>query len=111
MVMDDVTPQDVLMMMDLFTRVPALMLKTLVIRQVNVVETFQDQIRSYKNNLTPQDLAKIEKVINTPVPQLQEILKQAYHEKPIKQLKILTSPGAGPFITLNLEALKKVIFN
>lgn len=97
------------MMMDLFTRVPALMLKTLVIRQVNVVETFQNQIESYKNNLTPQDLAKIEKVINTPVPKLQEILEQAYQEKPIKQLKILMSPGAIPFITLNLEALKKVI--
>ena len=109
--MDDVTSQDVLEMMDLFTRVPALMLKTLVIRQVDVVETFQDQIKSYKNSLTPEDRAKIEKVIDMPVPQLQEILKQAYQEKPIKQLKILMSPGAGPFITLNLDALKKVIFN
>lgn len=109
MVMDDVTPQDVLLLMDVFTRVPALVLKTLVIRQVNVVETFQDQIESYKTNLTSEDLAKIENVINTPVPQLQEILKQAYQEKPIKQLKILISPGAEPFIALNLKALKKVI--
>lgn len=107
--MDDVTSQDVLEMMDLFTRVPALMLKTLVIRQVNVVETFQDQIKSYKNSLTPDDRAKIEKVIDMPVPQLQEILKQAYQEKPIKQWKILSSPGAAPFIALNLEALKNVI--
>jgi hypothetical protein len=107
--MDEVNSQDVLEMMDLFTRIPALMLKTLVIRQVNVVETFQDQIISYKNNLSSEDLAKIEKVINTPIPQLQEILKEAYQEKPVKQLKILMSPGARPFMTLNLEALKKVI--
>jgi hypothetical protein len=109
--MEEVNPQDVVEMMDLFTRVPALMLKTLVIRQVNVVETFQDQIESYKNNLTPEDMVKIERVINTPVPQLQEILKEAYQEKPLKQLKILMSPGARPFITLNLEALKKSIIN
>ncbi|MEN6329782.1 MAG: hypothetical protein ABFC91_05755 [Methanobacteriaceae archaeon] len=108
--MEDINPQDVLEMMDLFTRVPALLLKTLVIRQVNVVETFQDQVESYKGKLTSEDLVKIEKVINTPVPELQEILKQAYQEKPLKQLKILMSPGAAPFITLNLAALKKVLF-
>ena len=107
--MDELNPQDVLEMMGLFTRIPALMLKALVIRQVNVVETFQDQIESYKSQLTSEDLAKIEKVINTPVPQLQEILEQAYQEKPIKQWKILSSPGAAPFIALNLEALKNVI--
>ena len=107
--MDDVNSQDVLEMMEIFTQVPALMLKTLVIRQVNVVETFQDQIESYKNNLTPDDRTKIDKVINTPVPQLQEILRQAYNERPVKQLKILMSPGARPFIALNLEALRKVM--
>lgn len=109
--MDELNPQDVLEMMDLFTRVPALMLKTLVIREVNVVETFQDQVESYKNNLTREDLAKIETVIHTPVPQLQEILEQAYQEKPVKQLKILMSPFARPFLTLNLEALAQVILD
>jgi hypothetical protein len=109
--MDELNPQDVLEMMDLFTRVPTLMLKTLVIRQVNVVETFQDQVESYKNNLSREDLAKIERVIHTPVPQLQEILEQAYQEKPVKQLKILMSPGARPFLTLNLEALARVILD
>jgi hypothetical protein len=108
--MDDVTEQDVLEMMDIFTRVPALMLKTLVIRQVNVVDTFQDQIMSYKNQLNSEDLRKIEKVIKMPVLQLQEILRQAYQERPIKQLKILSDPGAAPFIALNLEELRKVLF-
>jgi hypothetical protein len=107
--MDELNPQDVLEMMDLFTRVPALMLKALVIRQVNVVETFQDQVDIYKKSLSSDDLAKIEIILKTPVPQLQEILKQAYQEKPTKQLKILMSPGAEPFIALNLDALKKVI--
>jgi hypothetical protein len=108
--MDDVTEQDVLEMMDLFTRVPALMLKTLVIRQVNVVDTFQDQIMSYKNELSSEDLQKIDKVIKMPVPQLQEILLRAHQERPIKQLKILSDPGAAPFIELNLEELRKVLF-
>ena len=72
--MEKLTPQDVLEVLDLFTRVPSLMLKALVIRQVNVVETFHEEVETYKKNLRPEDLAKIETVISTPTPQLQEIL-------------------------------------
>ncbi|MDI9436603.1 MAG: hypothetical protein QM405_00820 [Euryarchaeota archaeon] len=107
--MEKLTPQDVLEVLDLFTRVPSLMLKALVIRQVNVVETFHEEVETYKKNLRPEDLAKIETVISTPTPQLQEILGQAYQEQPVKQLKILMDPGARPFLDRNLEALKKII--
>lgn len=85
------------------------MLKALVIRQVNVVETFHEEVETYKKNLRPEDLAKIETVISTPTPQLQEIIGQAYQEQPVKQLKILMDPGARPFLDRNLEALKKII--
>ncbi|HNS25368.1 MAG TPA: hypothetical protein PKK85_04790 [Methanobacteriaceae archaeon] len=107
--MEKLTPQDVLEVLDLFTRVPSLMLKALVIRQVNVVETFHEEVETYKKNLRPEDLAKIETVISTPTPQLQEIIGQAYQEQPVKQLKILMDPGARPFLDRNLEALKKII--
>jgi hypothetical protein len=55
-------------------------------------------------------MAKIEKVLEMPVPELQEILNKAYEETHKKQFKILANPRAEPFIGGNLRELKKVLF-
>jgi hypothetical protein len=106
-----ITEKDVIDMMDLFTKVPSLLLKGAVSSNLNVVKSFEGQIESYKNKLSDLELLKIEKVMEMPVPELQEILMKAYNETKKKQLKILADPGAEPFIKSNLNELEKVLSN
>ena len=60
--------------MHVFTRVPPLILKMVVKGNNNVVKSFQSQIIEYKNNLTEEELVKVNKVMEMPVNELQEIL-------------------------------------
>ncbi|MFA0833497.1 MAG: hypothetical protein ACC609_05775 [Methanobacterium formicicum] len=104
-----ITEKDVIEIMDVFTRVPPLLLKVVVKGNKNVVKSFESQIKEHYSHLTPEEVVKIEKVMTTPVPELQSILKNVYAETHQKQLKILSSPGAEPFITRNLQELKTVL--
>ena len=105
----EITEKDVVDMMDLFTKVPPLMLKMVVSRNSNVVKRFESQIENYRSKLSDSDTAKIEKVLEMPIPELQEILNRAYDETHQKQLKILADPKAEPFIEKNLQELKKLL--
>lgn len=105
-----VTEEDVIGLMDVFTRVPPLMLKMVINGNRNVVKSFESQISEYKVNLTKEELLKIEKVMEMPVPELQEILNKAYHETGQKQLKILADPKAENFIRGNLKELRRIMF-
>jgi len=51
----------------------------------------------------------VKKVLEMPVSELQRILQNVYLETHQKQLKILADPGAEPFITLNLQELRKML--
>jgi ABC-type lipoprotein release transport system permease subunit len=106
-----ITERDVVDMVDLFTKVPAFMLKRAVSQDLNVVEMFESQVQSYKSRLSDEDIIKIKKVLEMPIPELQEILKKAYDETHKKQLKILADPEAEPFIAKNFEELKNSVFN
>jgi long-subunit acyl-CoA synthetase (AMP-forming) len=105
-----ITEKDVIDMMHVFTRVPAFLLKIAVSKNSNVVKSFEAQIEAYKSQLSAEDLAKIEKVVEMPVPELQEILNKAYGKTHKKQLKVLVDPQAELFITGNLQELKKLLF-
>ena len=106
---ENITEKDVMGIMDVFTKVPALVLKMVVSKNMNVVKKFESQIEDYKNQLSSEDSAKIKKVMEMPVPELQEILSKVYAETGHKQLKILADPKAEPFIEKNLQELKKVL--
>ncbi|MGF7117402.1 hypothetical protein [Methanobacterium oryzae] len=106
-----ITEKDVIDIVDLFTKVPAFMLKRAVSQDLNVVEMFESQIKSYKSQLSDEDIIKIKKVLEMPIPELQEILKKAYDGTHKKQLKILADPDAQPFIEKNFQELKNSIFN
>jgi hypothetical protein len=106
----EITEADVMGLMNVFTKVPVIILKSVVSRNSNVVKNFQSQINSYKNSLSDGEIAKINKVIEMPVPQLQRILKNVYDETHQKQLEILADPEAEPFIAKNLQELKKALF-
>ncbi len=106
----DITEDDVKSVVSLFTKVPAVLLKMAVYKNMNVVRKFESQIKNYKDQLSPEDTEKIKKVIEMPVPELQEMLGQAYDETGYKQLKILADPKAEQFIRDNLRELKSLLF-
>lgn len=105
-----ITENDVIDIMDVFTRVPPLILKMVVKGNKNVVKSFESQIIEYKNQIDSREIVKIEKVMEMDVPDLQEILRKAYLETGQKQLKILADPHAEEFIAGNLRELKKILF-
>lgn len=107
---ESITEKDVIEVMDVFTRVPVVALKMVISRNVNVVKTFESQIEDYKDQLSSEDMAKIEKVLEMPVAELQEILNKAYAETGHKQLKILADPDAESFIIGNFRELKIKLF-
>lgn len=107
----EITHKDVIEMMDIFTHVPPLLLKLVIKRNSNVVRSFQDRIEDYKTTLSTEDLKKIGIITKMQVEELQEILKDAYHETQQVQLNILADPKAKPFITRNLQELAKIIFS
>jgi hypothetical protein len=107
---ENITKKDVIDVMDVFTRVPAMVLKMVVSKNMNVVKTFESQIDEYKRQLSGEDMIKIQKVLKMPVPELQEILNNVYEETGHKQLKILADPGAELFITENFHELRTRVF-
>lgn len=105
----EITEQDVMDVIHVFDKVPALLLKGFVSRNVNVVKSFKNQIDSYKHRLSEEETAKVRKVMEMPVPQLQGIMDGVYKKTHKKQLKILSDPKAEAFITSNLQELRKVM--
>jgi hypothetical protein len=106
----NITEEDVVGLMDNFTKVPSFILKKMVSRNLNVVKSFENQIEAYKYQLTDIELLKIEKVMNMPIPELQMILHNVYLSTNKKQLQILADSNALPFIEKNLTELEKVLF-
>lgn len=107
---ENITEEDVMGVVDVFTRVPVVILKMVVSKNMNVVKKFESQIEDYKDQLREEDTEKIKKVMEMPVPELQEILSKAYAKTGHKQLKILADPKAEPFITDNFRELKILLF-
>lgn len=105
-----ITEEDVMELMDIFTKVPVVMLKGAISGNMNVVKTFEVQIDSYKTRLSPEEIAKIKAVLEMPVPEIQEMLSRIYDKTGKKQLKILADPKAEKFISGNFKELKRVLF-
>lgn len=106
-----ISEEDVIGLLGLFTKVPSILLKSMINGNVNVVKSFESQIEDYKSNLSDYELLKIEKVIKMPVPELQKLLYNTYKSTNKRQLKMLADPKSEPFIEKNLKQLEKVLFN
>lgn len=106
----EISEEDVLGLMDQFTRVPPLLLKMVVKSNSNVVKSFQSKIEEYKGNLSEEEALKIRRVMEIPVIDLQNILNSAYQKTGQEQLKILSDPQARPFIEKNLYELGEILF-
>jgi len=101
----EINKKDIMGVMHVFTRVPPIMLKMVVKGNKNVVRSFESQIKDYYGKLTHEEIVKIEKVMETPVPQLQGILNDVY----IETGQILADPKAKDFIKMNLRELELVL--
>jgi len=77
---------------------------------INAASEFEDEIKEYKGQLSDDDLQKISKIIQMPVGELQDLLNQLYLETNLEQLKVLADPNAEPFLELNLQKLKEILF-
>ena len=106
-----ISEEDVIELMGLFTKVPSIILKSVINGNLNVVKSFESQIEDYRNKLSDDEMLKIKKVLKTPVPELQKILYKSYKSTNNKQMKILADPNSEPFIEKNLKQLEKVMFN
>jgi len=105
-----ITEDDVIDVLDIFTRVPYLMLRGVVKTNKNVVKTFENKINTYNQGLSDYERKKIRVVCDMPVSELQIILGKAYDQTNKKQLKLLADPKAQNFIENNMNELKIILF-
>ncbi len=78
---------------------------------INAVDEFEVRITDYTDKLSDEELQTIKKIIEIPVPELQNILDNLYLETKLEQFKVLSGPEARPLIELNIKELKKLLFN
>jgi|WetSurMetagenome_2_1015567.scaffolds.fasta_scaffold377124_1 hypothetical protein len=105
-----ISEEDVIDLLDIFTKVPSIILKGVVSGNMNVVKSFETQIIEYKSQLSSEEIKKIRLVLKMPVSELQGILNDSYNITGKKQLKILADPKAGPFIEKNLKEIDEILF-
>ena len=92
-------------------RIPPFLVNVYVDKDMNAVESFKDQIIEYKSQLTDEDKIIIKRIIEMPIPELQNLLNESYLKTNLEQFKILAEPKSEPFLTLNLEELKKILLD
>lgn len=106
-----VKESDIWKVLSTLDQLPPFVVDKYVAMKINVVEELEDQIEDYKKNLSEEDLLKIRKVIETPVEELQGVLNELYLETKMEQFKKMAAPEAKPLIELNVQELKKILFN
>jgi hypothetical protein len=92
-------------------QMPPFVVNQYISMDINASKEFEDQIKDYKSKIGDEDLLKIRKIIETPVGELQKVSEKLYTETKLEHFKILAQPEAEPLITINLQELKKILFN
>ena len=107
----EIKEDDIRECLSIFERVPPILLKIAVKRNMNAVKSFESQIVEYKTQLTEDDKVKIRGILELPISKLQELLDNIYFEAKLKQFKILADSKSKAFLELNLQELRKVLFD
>lgn len=92
-------------------QIPPVVINKYVSLNINIVEEFDNKIEEYKSQMTDEDLVKIRKIIEKPIPELQSLLDKLYMDTDLEQFKILADPQAEQLIALNLREIKQVLFD
>lgn len=106
-----ISEKDIAGLLKLLEQFPPFVVNSYISKNINVVEEFETQIKEKTAHLTDENLQKVRKIIEMPTSELQKILNELYLITNMEQLKILAEPRAEPLIELNLEELKKILFN
>ncbi len=102
--------KDMDVLLRMLRKFPPFLVNSYISKDINAVKEFKYPIKEYTDNLTNEDLLKIRKIMDMPVPKLQYLLNELYIITDLKQLEILAQPTAEQFIELNLGELKKILF-
>lgn len=106
---DKITYEDIERYDFVLTKVPSLLLGTMIRRNSNLVSKFEPQIISKLDNLDEVQEKQLNILLNSDVSEIQEILRVAYEKSGKKQYKQLADPKAAKFIESNLSELKKIV--
>ena len=90
---------------------PTYALTKYITLNINAVDEFEVRIKDYTDKLSDEELQTIKRIIEMPVPELQNILNDLYLETKLEQFQVLAGPEAKPLIELNIKELKKLLFN
>jgi hypothetical protein len=91
-------------------QLPVFVVRDYVLKEINVFEEYDEMIIEYARQISPKDMSKIKKIVDTPVPELQKVLMKLYLETNLEQFKVLASSDAEKLIQINLDELKKALF-
>ncbi len=92
-----------------FSKVPSLLLGTMIRRKSNLVSKFEPTIVSKLDSLNETQQKHFNIILNSDVSELQELFKEAYEKSGKKQYKQLADPKAAEFIEKNLSEIKKIV--
>ncbi len=106
---DKITYEDIQRYEFLLSKVPPLLLGTMIKRKSNLVSKFESQITSKLGSLNEVQEKQLNIILNSEVSELQELLQDAYEKSGKKQYKQLADPKATEFIEKNLSELKKIV--
>jgi hypothetical protein len=106
-----ITGENIGRLLKLLEKFPPFVVNAYISKDINAVKEFENQIKEQTAHLTEEDLLKVKKIIEMPIPELQSILNELYGITNMEQLKILAEPRAEPLIELNLNELKRVLFS
>jgi hypothetical protein len=107
----DLDEKDVWKALRAVEHMPTYALKKYITLNINAVDEFEVRITDYTDKLSEEELQTIKRIIEIPVPELQNILNNLYLETKMEQFQVLAGPEAKPLIELNIKELRKLLFN
>jgi len=106
----EIKEADIWKILRIVEQLPPYVIDRYVSMNINAVKEYESQIEDYKNKMTEDDLLKIKRIIEMPIPELQNLLDKLYLKTNLIQFKKLGDPKAQKLLTLNLQELKKILF-
>lgn len=103
------TYEDIKEFENLFTLAPPLILKGFARKKTNFVSKFKSKVEEFLNDLTDEELNKLDIILNTDTDELQSLMADAYNQSGKKQYKILADPKNKEFIEINLDELREMV--
>jgi len=107
----EIQSKDIGRLLKLLENFPPFVINSYISKDINAVKEFEGAIRENTKQLTDEDLLKIRKIIDMSVPDIQNILNELYVITNMEQFKILSKPKAEHLIELNLNELRRILFN